>query len=105
MSQMQKGQRPNGPTEDQHQKPMQLQQIKQQQQEEEQAEDDAGSVADIEREKTKQKERQRASKFDKEQIIAILKEAQSGTIAAVCVNHGISEEIFDAWKKKYGHLA
>jgi len=105
MYQMQEAQPPNGPTEDRHQKPVQLQQIKQQQQEEEQGWEDQRSVDGIELEKKQQAARQRASKFSEEQIIAILKEAQSKTIKTVCVKHDISEEIFDVWKKKYGHLA
>ena len=55
--------------------------------------------------KKEQAARQRASRFSEEQIIAILKEAQAGTAKTVCAKHDISEEIFVAWKKKYGHLA
>jgi hypothetical protein len=64
---------------------------------------EGGGAASVEREKKEQIERQRASKFSEEQIIAILKEAQVGTAEAVCAKHGISEKILETWKKRYGH--
>lgn len=45
------------------------------------------------------------SRFDEEQIIAILKEQEAGLGAAdVCRKHGISSATFYKWKSKYGGL-
>lgn len=45
----------------------------------------------------------RSSKFTKEQILGILKQAASGTKTAdVCRQHGISEATFYKWKAKHG---
>lgn len=43
------------------------------------------------------------SKFSEEKIVAILKEAQTGTanVQEVCRKHGISGNTFYLWKKKY----
>lgn len=43
------------------------------------------------------------SKFSEEKIVAILKEAQSGTssIQDICRKNGISGNTFYQWKKKY----
>ena len=43
------------------------------------------------------------SKFSEEKIVAILKEAQSGStnVQEVCRKHGISGNTFYLWKKKY----
>lgn len=43
------------------------------------------------------------SKFSEEKIVAILKEAQSGTstVVDVCRKHGITNATFYAWKRKY----
>lgn len=46
------------------------------------------------------------SKFTEEQIIAILKEQEVAGIkvADICRKHGISDQTFHNWKKKYGGL-
>lgn len=45
------------------------------------------------------------SRFSKEQIIAILKQQQSGVATAdVCREHGISSATFYKWKAKFGGL-
>ena len=45
------------------------------------------------------------SKFNEEQIIAILKEQEAGMATAdVCRRHGISSATFYKWKSKYGGL-
>ena len=47
----------------------------------------------------------RKSKFTKEQIIAILKEQDQGSkVADICRKHGLSDQTFHNWKKKYGGL-
>ena len=47
----------------------------------------------------------RKSKFSESQIVAILKEADSGIpIAEVLRNHGISAGTFYKWRSKYGGL-
>ncbi len=44
------------------------------------------------------------STFTEEQIVQILREAETGeqTIGRVCRTHGISENTFYTWRKKYG---
>jgi len=45
------------------------------------------------------------SRFNEEQIIAILKEQEAGMATAeVCRRHGISSATFYKWKSKYGGL-
>ena len=45
------------------------------------------------------------SRFSEEQIIAILKEQESGMATAdVCRKHGISSATFYKWKSKFGGL-
>lgn len=46
------------------------------------------------------------SKFTEEQIIAILKEQEVAGIKVtdICRKHGISDQTFHNWKKKYGGL-
>jgi putative transposase len=45
-------------------------------------------------------------RFTEEQIVAILREAESGskTIAQVARQQGISEPTFYAWRRKYGGM-
>ena len=45
------------------------------------------------------------SRFTEEQIIAILKEQDQGSkVADICRKHGLSDQTFHNWKKKYGGL-
>jgi putative transposase len=45
------------------------------------------------------------SRFTEEQIIAILKEQDQGLkVADICRKHGLSDQTFHNWKKKYGGL-
>jgi putative transposase len=45
------------------------------------------------------------SRFSEEQVVAILKEQESGVKTAdVCRRHGISSATFFKWKAKYGGL-
>ena len=47
----------------------------------------------------------KGSRFKEEQIIAILREQESGSKTAdVCRKHGISSATFFKWKSKYGGL-
>lgn len=47
----------------------------------------------------------RKSRFSETQIIAILKEADSGVpVKEVCRKHGISDATYYKWKSKYGGL-
>ena len=47
----------------------------------------------------------RPSRFNEEQIIAILREQETGAATAdVCRKHGISSATFYKWKAKYGGL-
>jgi putative transposase len=47
----------------------------------------------------------RRSRFNEQQIIAILKEHEAGMkVAEVCRRHGISQPTLYAWKSKYGGL-
>ena len=47
----------------------------------------------------------KASRFNEEQIIAILREQESGARTAdVCRRHGISSATYYKWKAKYGGL-
>jgi putative transposase len=44
-------------------------------------------------------------RFSEEQIVAILKEAESGgKVAELCRRHGISDATFYNWRSKYGGL-
>lgn len=45
------------------------------------------------------------SRFTESQIVAILKEADSGLkVAEVCRKHGISQPTYYTWKSKYGGM-
>jgi putative transposase len=45
------------------------------------------------------------SRFSETQIVAILKEADSGiTVKDICRKHGISDATYYKWKSKYGGL-
>jgi putative transposase len=47
----------------------------------------------------------RKSRFSEEQIVGILKAAESGEkIAELCRRHGIGRETFKRWRTKYGGL-
>lgn len=46
------------------------------------------------------------TKFTEEQIIAILKEQENGLkVAEICRKHGIVDQTFYNWKKKYDGLS
>ena len=45
------------------------------------------------------------SRFSEEQVIGILREAQSGSpVKAVCAAHNISAATYHVWKRKYGGM-
>lgn len=45
------------------------------------------------------------SRFTESQIVAILKEADSGLkVAEVCRKHGVSQPTYYTWKSKYGGM-
>jgi putative transposase len=47
----------------------------------------------------------RKSKFNEEQIIGILREAEGETpVKAVCAKHNLSEATFYKWRSKYGGM-
>ncbi len=48
----------------------------------------------------------RTRQWTEEQIIALLQQAERGetTIAEVCRTHGVTENTFYKWRKKYGGL-
>jgi putative transposase len=47
----------------------------------------------------------RGSRFTQEQILSVLQEHDAGAVtAALCRQHGISEQTFYRWKQKYGGL-
>lgn len=47
----------------------------------------------------------RKSRFSEEKIIGLLKEVESGSkVADVCRRHGVSEQTYFRWKRKYGGL-
>lgn len=46
------------------------------------------------------------SKFTEEQIVSILKEQEQGLkVTDICRKHGISDQTFHNWKKRYGNLS
>jgi putative transposase len=44
----------------------------------------------------------RKSRFSDEQVVAILREADRDPIAAVAKRHGVSEQTFHTWRKRFG---
>ena len=47
----------------------------------------------------------RKSRFSDSQIMAILKQAESGmTVAELCREHGISSALFYQWRSKFGGM-
>lgn len=44
------------------------------------------------------------SRFNEEQVIGVLREAQGSSVKVVCAKHNISEPTFYAWRKKYGGM-
>jgi putative transposase len=46
-------------------------------------------------------------RFTEEQIVAVLREGQSGakTVEELCRAHGVSQPTYYAWKRKYGSMA
>jgi putative transposase len=47
----------------------------------------------------------RRRRFSEEQIIAILKQGDSGApTSELCRRHGIARQTFYAWRKKYGEM-
>ena len=49
----------------------------------------------------------KGTRFSEERIIGILKEAdcETSTIGELCRKHGVSEQTFYRWRRKYGGLA
>ena len=49
----------------------------------------------------------KGTRFSEERIIGILKEAdcKTSTIGEVCRKHGVSEQTFYRWRRKYGGLS
>jgi putative transposase len=46
------------------------------------------------------------SRFTEEQVLAILKEQDSGTkVVDICRKHGITDATFHNWKNKYGGMS
>lgn len=46
------------------------------------------------------------SRFTEEQIVSILKEQEQGIkVSELCRKHGIADQTFHNWKKKYGNLS
>lgn len=43
-------------------------------------------------------------RFSEEQIVSILREAESGTAKDACRKHGIAEQTLYRWKSKYGGM-
>ena len=44
------------------------------------------------------------SRFSEDQMVKILREADTGTVAEVAKKHGISEQTIYLWRKRFGKL-
>jgi putative transposase len=44
------------------------------------------------------------SRFNEEQIIGILREAEATSVKGVCAKHNISDATYYNWKRKYGGM-
>jgi transposase-like protein len=44
------------------------------------------------------------SRFSEDQMVKILREADTGTVAEVAKKHGVSEQTIYLWRKRFGKL-
>ncbi len=44
------------------------------------------------------------SRFSEDQMVKILREADTGTVAEVAKKHGVSEQTIYLWRKRFGRL-